>query len=88
MTVIAAFNVQGCPVVFGDLLTTAETEPGDRIVAVPAIGDVRDFFEGSGWTVTGLAQKGNHKPILRCGLGWFMDSSEACDFSTEGYGFG
>ncbi|HXE37666.1 MAG TPA: hypothetical protein VN639_04260 [Azonexus sp.] len=57
MTVIAAFNVQGCPIVFGDLLTTAETEPGDRIVAVPALGDVRDFFEGSGWTITGLAQK-------------------------------
>lgn len=57
MTVIAAFNVQGCPIVFGDLLTTAETESGDRMVAVPAVGDVRDFFEGSGWTITGLAQK-------------------------------
>lgn len=57
MTVIAAFNVQSCPIVFGDLLITAETEPVDRVVSVPALGDVRDFFEDSGWTVTGLAQK-------------------------------
>lgn len=57
MTVIAAFNVQGCPILFGDLLLTAETGPNDRVVAVPALGDVRDFFEGSGWTVAGLAQK-------------------------------
>jgi hypothetical protein len=57
MTVIAAFNVQGCPILFGDLLLTAEADPDHRMVAVPALGDVRDFFEGSGWTVSGLAQK-------------------------------
>lgn len=56
MTAIAAFSVDRCPVVFGDLLLTGPRE-SSRQVAVPAIGDVHDFFGGSGWSILGLEQK-------------------------------
>lgn len=68
MTAIAAFSVNTCPVVFGDLLVTGETE-ATRAVAIPAFGDVHDFFEGSGWSILGLQQK----VVLineRCVLAW------------------
>ncbi|MDO8417087.1 MAG: hypothetical protein Q7S87_12850 [Agitococcus sp.] len=57
MTVIAAFIIDGCPVLFGDLLITGEMESSERIVAVPAVGEVQDFFGTSGWAVMGLYQK-------------------------------
>lgn len=56
MTAIAAFSVDRCPVVFGDLLVTGPTSSAS-MVAVPAVGDVHDFFEGSGWSIHGLQQK-------------------------------
>lgn len=56
MTVIAAFNVDSCPVVFGDLLLTGESN-STRVVAVPAVGEVQDFFENAGWSILGLRQK-------------------------------
>ena len=68
MTAIAAFSVDTCPVVFGDLLITGETKT-TRAVAVPALGDVGDFFQGSGWSILGLQQK----VVLineRCMLAW------------------
>lgn len=68
MTAIAAFSVDSCPVVFGDLLVTGETETTPQ-VGVPAVGDVHDFFDGSGWSILGLQQK----VVLiseRCMLAW------------------
>lgn len=56
MTAIAAFNVDSCPVVFGDLLLTGECD-SVRAVAVPAVGEVNNFFENSGWSILGLRQK-------------------------------
>lgn len=58
MTLIAAFSAQKCPIIFGDLLLTREgAQNEERPVAVPALGDVRNFFEDSGWIISGLAQK-------------------------------
>jgi len=57
MTLIAAFELDGCPILFGDLLITGLMEPNDRIIAVPAVGEVQDFFGPSGWAITGLNQK-------------------------------
>ena len=57
MTVVAAFNVRGCPLIFGDLLLTAEVDAGERTVAVPALGDVSDFFGNSGWSIVGMREK-------------------------------
>ena len=68
MTAIAAFSVDRCPVVFGDLLVTGNTS-NPRTVAVPAVGEVHDFFEGSGWSILGLQQK---VTLIsdRCMLAW------------------
>ncbi|PKO26992.1 MAG: hypothetical protein CVU32_03100 [Betaproteobacteria bacterium HGW-Betaproteobacteria-5] len=58
MTLIAAFSTQNCPVLFGDLLLTGEaTQNNKRNIAVPALGNVGDFFGNSDWAITGLAQK-------------------------------
>ena len=43
MTVIAAFSVSNFPVLFGDLLLTGPSV-SERRVAVPAQGEVQDFF--------------------------------------------
>ena len=56
MTVIAAFSVSNFPVLFGDLLLTGPSV-SERRVAVPAQGEVQDFFGDSGWSVLGLTQK-------------------------------
>ena len=69
MTLIATFAVEGFPVVFGDLLLTGMTI-NDTAVAVPALGEVQNFFgEDSGWSVRGLRQKLN---LIndRCVIGW------------------
>ena len=58
MTIIAAFGINGCPIVFGDLLVTGPASAkGGKKVSVPAVGYVHEFFGASGWTVTGLHQK-------------------------------
>lgn len=57
MTVITAFNIDGVPVILGDLLTTGPTQNSSAAVALPALGNVQDFFGDSGWSVTGLRQK-------------------------------
>ncbi|MGO4395888.1 hypothetical protein AB4Z46_31490 [Variovorax sp. M-6] len=57
MTLICAYDVQNFPVVFGDLLVSGASGPSDQQVGVPALGDVTDFFEGSGWSILGLRQK-------------------------------
>jgi hypothetical protein len=56
MTAIAAFKVDGCPVVFGDLLVTGPTGT-KRSVGLPAIGDAYEVFGDSGWSIQGLKQK-------------------------------
>lgn len=57
MTAIAIFTVAGCPVLLGDLIVSGPEEPS-RTVGIPTIGRVTNFFpKGSGWTITGLAQK-------------------------------
>lgn len=57
MTAIAVFSVSDCPVLFGDLATSG-IEVRGRTATIPTIGRVTNFFpEGSGWTITGLAQK-------------------------------
>lgn len=56
VTVIAAYSVEGVPVVFGDLLITGPSEKSMK-VGVPAIGSVQDFFGDSGWAIVGLSQK-------------------------------
>lgn len=56
MTVIAAFEVQDSPLLFGDLLITGPTT-GRNKAAVPAQGEVQDFFGESGWSISGLGQK-------------------------------
>jgi hypothetical protein len=56
MTAIAAYSVDSCPVVFGDLLISGPADrPND--VATPAGGDVTNFFGESGWGIRGLVQK-------------------------------
>lgn len=57
MTVIATFAISDFPVIFGDLLITGPTPQQRTSVAVPAIGQVGDFFENSGWSITALQQK-------------------------------
>lgn len=57
MTVIAAFRLEGFPILFGDLLTTGTMKANDRTFAIPAVGHVQDFFGDSGWAITGLHQK-------------------------------
>lgn len=57
MTLIAGFEVQGSPILFGDLLISGVGEFENLDVAVPAIGPVGDFFGGSGWAIWGLRQK-------------------------------
>lgn len=56
MTLISAFSIDSCPIVFGDLLVTGPTS-GSKSVAVPALGEVQDYFGESGWAVKGLYQK-------------------------------
>lgn len=56
MTAIAAFMVDGCPVVFGDLLITGPSEEPSSI-HLPAVGDASGFFEDSGWAILTLQQK-------------------------------
>ena len=54
---------------FGDMLLSGPESPG-RNIAIPSIGDVQNFFpEGSGWTITGLAQK---LAVIsdECVIGW------------------
>lgn len=70
MTLIASFGVQGCPIVFGDLLLTGPTELGEgKIVSAPASGELQNFFGDSGWSVSGLHQKVN---VIsdRCAIAW------------------
>lgn len=55
MTVVAAFAIGGFPLLFGDLLLTGPTS--GRVVAVPAQGEVQNFFGESGWSISGLRQK-------------------------------
>lgn len=55
MTVIAAFELHDTPLLFGDLLLTGPTS--GRKAAVPAQGEVQDFFGESGWSISGLGQK-------------------------------
>ena len=57
MTVVATFAISGYPVVFGDLLMTGPSANEVRTVAVPAQGEVQEFFGDSGWSVLGLKQK-------------------------------
>jgi hypothetical protein len=58
MTLISTFSVGGFPILFGDLLITGPiSEP--RTIAVPALGEVQDFFGESGWTISNLRQKVN-----------------------------
>ncbi|WP_428507385.1 hypothetical protein [Roseateles sp.] len=57
MTVIATFGFPDHPMAFGDMLVSGP-ERTDRKIGIPSIGDVTNFFpEGSGWSITGLAQK-------------------------------
>ncbi|RZT89342.1 hypothetical protein EV678_0123 [Azospira oryzae] len=56
MTVISTFAVAGFPILFGDLLLTGSTVDG-KMIAVPAQGEVQDFFGDSGWSISGLSQK-------------------------------
>lgn len=58
MTLIATFTVDGFPMVFGDLLLTGPNQP-DRAVAIPAQGEVQEFFGTCGWGISGLTQKLN-----------------------------
>lgn len=72
MTVIAAFSVDRCPVVFGDLLVSGPAS-STKTIAVPAVGEVHDFFEGSGWSILGLQQKVtliNDRCMLAWSGGW------------------
>lgn len=57
MTVIAAFAVDGVPLVFSDLLLTGPQLGPAPAKAVPAIRNVEDVFGDSGWNVSGLRQK-------------------------------
>lgn len=72
MTIIAAYQVDGRPALLGDLLITGSTEGNAPRVAVPAAGDVHEFFGDSGWAVLGLYQKvallGRH-----CAVAWAGD---------------
>lgn len=69
MTVIAAFAIGGIPTVFGDLLLTGPVATSGQVIAVPALGEVQDFFGNSGWGVSGLTQKVN---LLaeNCAIAW------------------
>ena len=69
MTLIVAFEVNGWPVVVGDLLLSGP-ESQRTPVHIPTIGDTEQVFpSGSGWTIAGLSQK-----IIRitdyCVVGW------------------
>lgn len=69
MTAIACYIVEGVPAIMGDLLISGP-EILNRKVSLPTIGAVENFFpEGSGWTITGSAQK---VVIVseECGLAW------------------
>jgi hypothetical protein len=68
MTAIAAYSVDSCPVVFGDLLISGPSDKPNQ-VATPAGGDVTNFFGDSGWGIRGLVQK---VVILSpdCALAW------------------
>ena len=57
MTIIAAFSLDGFPVLFGDLLITGEIKANEKIFAVPAVGEVQNYFGDSGWAIIGLRQK-------------------------------
>ncbi|WP_157572494.1 hypothetical protein [Nevskia soli] len=57
MTIIAAYTVEGCPILIGDLLISG-IERIDRKHSVPMIGGVENIFPaGSGWSIIGLRQK-------------------------------
>lgn len=57
MTIIAAYAIRKFPVLLGDLLLTGKNDPSARNVAVPAQGEVQEFFGSSGWGISGLSQK-------------------------------
>jgi len=57
MTIIAAYAIRKFPMLFGDLLLTGRNDPSAQKVAVPAQGEVQEFFGSSGWGISGLNQK-------------------------------
>lgn len=57
MTVIASFNVNQCPVIFGDLLISGDEDLHNPL-NVPTIGETTKIFgKGSGFVPTDLRQK-------------------------------
>jgi hypothetical protein len=57
MTVIAAFNVNQYPILFGDLLVSGSEDPNVTL-NVPTIGEITEIFpKGSGFVPTALRQK-------------------------------
>lgn len=57
MTLITSFDVQGCPVLFGDLLISSD-ENLKQTISVPTINEITKIFpKGSGFVPTSLRQK-------------------------------